>query len=114
MALRRTTGIGRRSPAKAGVGSASSRAKTLRREMPAAALTAPRGVSAQPMVQEVAALDARQVLDEIVRRLDVAAANAYALALCLRELSRPERYRGELGFKSFEELLEAHAFLPTR
>jgi hypothetical protein len=82
--------------------------------MPAAVLTAPRDVSAQPIMEEVAALDARQVLDEIVRRLDVAAANAYALALCLRELSRPERYRGELGFKSFEELLEAHAFLPTR
>jgi hypothetical protein len=62
----------------------------------------------------LAARDAREVLAEIVRRLDAGAANAYALALCLRELSRPERYRRELGFKSFEALLEAHAFLPTR
>jgi hypothetical protein len=62
----------------------------------------------------MSALAARQVLDEFARRVDLGIDNAYSLAMCLRELSRPERYRDELGFKSFEQLLAAHAFLPSR
>jgi hypothetical protein len=57
---------------------------------------------------QLARLSARQVVEEIGRRIEVGAGNAYAMAVCLRELSRPERYRGELGFSSFEALLAAH------
>src|SRR5262245_26727900 len=63
---------------------------------------------------QLAKLSAKQVIAEIARRQDVAIGNAYAMGLCLKELSRPERYRDELGFKSFEELLGAHEHLPTR
>src|SRR4030095_11071491 len=74
---------------------------------------------AQPTVTsnglpQLAPLTGKQGVAEIERRQDVAIGNAYAMALCLKELSRPERYRTELGFKSFEEFLAAHDRLPTR
>jgi len=64
-------------------------------------------------VAALAGLKAQQVIAEVKRREDVGIANMYAMALCLRELSRVERYRDELGFKSFEGMLEEHG-LPTR
>jgi hypothetical protein len=64
--------------------------------------------------RQLAALTAQQVIAEVKRRQDVAIGNMYAMALCLRELSRPERYRDELKFRSFEALLMAHAELPSR
>ena len=64
--------------------------------------------------RQLAGLTAQQVIAEVMRRQDVAIGNMYAMALCLRELSRPERYRDELKFRSFEALLAAHAELPSR
>jgi hypothetical protein len=60
-----------------------------------------------------ARMTAEDVVKELLRREDVALGNAYAMGLCLRELARPERYSGELGFKSFKALL-AERDLPTR
>jgi hypothetical protein len=47
----------------------------------------------------------RLVREVLVRREHVTA-NFYAMGLALRELSRPERYRDELGFQTFEDLVE--------
>jgi hypothetical protein len=59
-------------------------------------------------------MGAREVLAEFSRRVGVGIDNAYALAVCLRELSLPKRYREELGFASFEALLASQPFLPSR
>ena len=69
---------------------------------------------AGPVSAALGRLTGKQVIDEIERRQAVAIGNAYAMALCLKELSRPERYRDELGFASFEALLAKHEHLPSR
>jgi hypothetical protein len=91
--------------------------KTFRRGVPTTTrpkVLQPDDVAGRAAAPVLAKLTASQVIDEIGRRLEAAAGNAYTMAVCLRELSRPERYRRELGFASFEELLAAHPFLPTR
>jgi hypothetical protein len=62
----------------------------------------------------LAKLPGKDVIGEIGRRQGVAVENAYAMALCLRELARPRRYREELGYASFEAMLAAHEELPSR
>ncbi len=56
---------------------------------------------------------AEQLIQQIAGYEASSASNAYALGLCLRELSKPERYRDELGFETFEALLVARK-LPSR
>lgn len=60
---------------------------------------------------------ARMTADQLIKQIAdyeaTSASNTYALGLCLRELSQPRRYHDELGFESFEALLEARS-LPTR
>jgi hypothetical protein len=58
-------------------------------------------------------MTAEQVIAQIARYETSSASNAYALGQCLSELSRPKRYRDELGFDSFEALLVGRN-LPTR
>ncbi len=58
-------------------------------------------------------MTAEQVIGEIARYEASSTSNAYALGLCLRELSQPKRYRDELGFENFEALLMARE-LPSR
>ncbi|MBI4957526.1 MAG: hypothetical protein HY908_36300 [Myxococcales bacterium] len=50
---------------------------------------------------------AAQILEQARPRFDTLTSAAYVLGVAFRELSRPERYRDELGYRSFEELLDA-------
>jgi hypothetical protein len=56
---------------------------------------------------------AEQLIAQIFRYEAECASHAYALGVCLSELSLPKRYRDELGFDSFEALLVKRK-LPTR
>jgi hypothetical protein len=56
--------------------------------------------------RNAAAMTGAQLVKEVERREDVALGNAYAIAVALMELSKPARYKEELGFESVEELLE--------
>jgi hypothetical protein len=58
-------------------------------------------------------MSAEQLINEANRHTASSAGSSYAMALCLRELSQPRRYRDELGFANFAELLVARS-LPTR
>jgi hypothetical protein len=58
-------------------------------------------------------MTAEQVIAQIERYEASSASNAYALGQCSSELSRPKRYRDELGFDTFEALLVGRS-LPTR
>jgi hypothetical protein len=58
-------------------------------------------------------MSAEQLIAQIERYEASSGSNAYALGQCLSELSHPKRYRDELGFGTFEELLVARS-LPTR
>jgi hypothetical protein len=71
---------------------------------------------AGPLVAAPAALgrlSAEQLIAQVGRYEASSTSNAYALGQILRELSLPKRFRDELGFESFEELLEARS-LPSR
>ena len=56
---------------------------------------------------------AQQILEGLRERLDAYAGVAYGMGTALAELARPERYRDELGFRSFEMMLQAYG-LPSR
>ena len=81
------------------------------------------GPVAEPVVLGPLSLDARagwmaawaseQVIARLRDRGDVYTDAAYEMGEALRELSRPERYRDELGHGSLEELLVVHG-LPCR
>lgn len=58
-------------------------------------------------------MSTRDLIDSIQHFEASSATNSYSLGMCLRELSRPERYRDELGFATFEELLVKRE-LPSR
>lgn len=58
-------------------------------------------------------LTAEQLIQQIERTEAASASNTYALGACLQELSLPKRYKDELGFATFEELLEKRK-LPSR
>jgi hypothetical protein len=58
-------------------------------------------------------LSAEELIAQIERCEAASAGNSYALGACLKELSQPKRYREELGFAKFEELLIARS-LPSR
>src|SRR5688572_13659169 len=57
--------------------------------------------------RSAAAMTGAQLVGEVERREEVAFGNTYAIAVALMELSKPARYKDELGFESVEELLEA-------
>lgn len=56
--------------------------------------------------QWVTTLSAAQILTELQLERGRAAKAFYGMGLLLRELAKPERYRVELGFESFNALLE--------
>jgi hypothetical protein len=58
-------------------------------------------------------LTAEQLIQQIERTEAASASNTYALGACLAELALPKRYKDELGFATFEELLEKRK-LPSR
>ncbi len=58
-------------------------------------------------------MSAEQVIAQISRYEASSSSNTYALGVCLRELSQAKRYREELGFETFEELLVERK-LPSR
>jgi hypothetical protein len=61
----------------------------------------------------LARLTAEQLIAQITRTEAASASNAYLLGSYLQELSQPKRYKDELGFGTFEELLEKRE-LPSR
>jgi hypothetical protein len=58
-------------------------------------------------------MSARDLITSIEQFEANSAMNSYQLGMCLRELGRPERYRDELGFATFDELLVKRE-LPSR
>ncbi|MCC6526087.1 MAG: hypothetical protein IT373_25795 [Polyangiaceae bacterium] len=50
---------------------------------------------------------ATQILEQVRPRFEAFTVAGYVLGVAFRQLSRPERYRDELGYRSFEALLEA-------
>jgi hypothetical protein len=56
--------------------------------------------------RKAAAMTAEEVVAELRRREGLDLGNTYAMAVCLHELSKVERYRNELKYESFESLLE--------
>jgi hypothetical protein len=61
----------------------------------------------------VARMSAEEVIAVIERHEASTQSNAYSLGVCLRELSQPKRYKDELRFQTFEELLTKRE-LPSR
>jgi hypothetical protein len=61
----------------------------------------------------IARMSGEELIAQIERYEEASASNTYALGACLRELSQPKRYKDELGFQTFEELLVARE-LPSR
>jgi hypothetical protein len=68
---------------------------------------------AVPPAMVLAKMTAEEIIAEIARHAGSASATSYALGLCLRELSQPRRYRDELRYERFEDLLAARG-LPAR
>jgi len=66
-----------------------------------------------PPVDRYARMTAEQLIAEVHARRDQITVAFYAMGLLLRELSRPERYQAELGFQTFEELVDAR-YLTSR
>jgi hypothetical protein len=66
-----------------------------------------------PPTPALSSLTAEQLIAQIARHTDTTGTTSYTLGECLRELAQPRRYRDELRFASFEELLAARA-LPSR
>ena len=67
-------------------------------------------MSLRPNLQ---AMSAEQLVGQVASYEATSARNAYALGLCLKELSQEKRFRDELGFDSFAALLAARK-LPSR
>ena len=68
---------------------------------------------AVPAAVRIGALSAEQVIAEIERHGEATGMAAYEQGLRFLELSKPKRYRDELGYRTFEELLVARD-LPSR
>lgn len=88
------------------------------RVRPATATTATRASPVGgPLVARTASLLGRMTAEQLIQQIErheaASAQNAYTLGECLLELSQPKRYRDELGFQKFDELLVARQ-LPSR
>ncbi len=67
------------------------------------------GVSTRPVdaaSRAAGAASAKALVADIRKREELALKNSYAIAMGLRELAKPARYREEMGLESFEALLE--------
>jgi hypothetical protein len=64
----------------------------------------PRGASPPVLSADVfAAMTAGELVTETIARQSRITVDFFAIGLALRELARPERYKDELGFGSFED-----------
>lgn len=106
-----------RSPSRPARRRASKPSAKLARPMPIRPLPAPRPPGAPPGVppffDRYAHMTGEQLIAEVHARREQVAVSFYSMGLVLRELARPERYRLELGFETFEDLVEAR-YLTSR
>ncbi|MCC6526794.1 MAG: hypothetical protein IT373_29365 [Polyangiaceae bacterium] len=81
--------------------------------VPASPVTVAPPEGPAPPVGSMPEWSAAQILEQVRPRFDAFTSAGYGLGVAFLELSRPGRYRDELGYGSFEELLEGQG-LGTR